>query len=504
MGYEVVTAMRLTGLGGFRCRLEGDVDSVTTRAEVAMKAEVERELKLEGEGVDLDRLGGDAIESHVFSSVYHDAPDLRLLRAGVTLRRRTENGASVWQLKLPHADARLELEEAGGPASVPASLAAVLSGLLRGQEVVPIAMLATRRSGRAVEGVEVTMDEVEVLEDDLVVRRFTEVEAELVDGPVEALDRVGRELQKLGARKGKATPRILRAVDVPERRGAGATATALEALQVMVGAQYDELLRYDPIVRVSDDAESVHKMRVAVRRLRSVLRSARPMLDKPWVRSLRNELDWLADGLGAVRDLDVLLANLGADAEKLSGTHPARTAELLHPLAEERTRAREELRERLAQARYYRLLDTVEGAASAPPTRRDDVSVEKFARKDFRRLRRSARRLASQTDVELHKTRIRGKRARYAAELAERSRGKKASRFIKAAKDFQDVLGDHQDAVVAGERLHDLALRARSTEAALLAGRLIERQGTHRRDARRNLAAVWRKLERRGKRAWLS
>jgi hypothetical protein len=60
-----------------------------------MKAAVERELKLEGgDGVDLDRLGGDPIESHRFSSVYHDVEDLRPLRAGITLRRCAENGVT--------------------------------------------------------------------------------------------------------------------------------------------------------------------------------------------------------------------------------------------------------------------------------------------------------------------------------------------------------------------------------------------------------------------------
>ncbi len=470
-----------------------------------MKAAVERELKLDGgEGVDLDRLGGDPIDSHVFSSVYHDVADLRLLRAGITLRRRTENGASVWQLKLPHDDARLEIEEPGGPSSVPASLGAALSGIVREQEVVPIATLATHRSGRRVDGVDVTLDEVEVLEDHLVVQRFTEVEAELVDGSAEALDQIGKELRKLGAKPGESRAKVTRAVDVPERAGAAKKATALEALRAMVGVQYDELLRHDPIVRVSDDAEAVHKMRVAVRRLRSVLRTARPMLDKRWVTSLRDELDWLADGLGAVRDLDVLLLTLREDAENVSGTHPARTAELLRPLEAERATAREALLERLRQPRYYRLLDTVEAAAAAPPTRRDDVKLGRLVEKEFQRLRKRGRRLESQSDGDLHKTRIRGKRARYAAELAERARGKKARRFIDAAKDLQDVLGEHQDAVVATERLDELARRTKSTEVAMLAGRLIERQGQRKRDARRRVPAVWRKVERRGKRAWLN
>jgi CHAD domain-containing protein len=469
-----------------------------------MKAAVERELKLKGEGVDFDALGGDPIDSHVFASIYHDVADLRLLRAGITLRQRTENGASLWQLKLPQDGARLELEEPGGPASVPTSLEAVLSGVVRNREVVPIATLATHRSGRRLDGVEVTVDEVEVIEDHLVVQRFTEIEAELVGGSPEALDRIGRKLLKLGAKPGDARAKVTRVVDVPERAEAGAKATALEALRVMLGVQYDELLRHDPIVRVSDDAEAVHKMRVAVRRLRSVLRTARPMLDKGWVTSLRDELDWLADRLGAVRDLDVLLVNLRADAENLSGSHPARTGELLRPLDAEWATAREALLECMRQGRYYRLLDIVEAAAAAPPTRRDDSAVGRLARKEFRRLRKRGRRLESQSDTDLHKTRIRGKRARYAAELAERSRGKKARRFIKAAKALQDVLGDHQDAVVATERLHQLARQTKSTETAVLAGRLIERQGQHKRDARRRLPAVWRDVERRGKRAWLA
>src|SRR5579871_5216600 len=92
-----------------------------------MSMTVERELKFAGD-VELDRLGGEQIEPHVFVSGYHDAADLRLLRAGITLRRRVENGVSRWQLKLPNGESRLELEEAGGPAILPPLLARVLSG----------------------------------------------------------------------------------------------------------------------------------------------------------------------------------------------------------------------------------------------------------------------------------------------------------------------------------------------------------------------------------------
>jgi CHAD domain-containing protein len=405
---------------------------------------------------------------------------------------------------VPRADASLRLEEPGPAAAAPPRLAAALSGVVREQKFVPIAELATHRSQRRVDGAEVTIDHVEAMDDHRVVRRFTEVEAELVDGPTETLDRIEGTLRELGARPGDGKLEVLRVVEVPERGRAGAKASALEALRVMVGAQYDELRRHDPIVRLSDDPEAVHKMRVAVRRLRSVLRTARPMLDEAWVGRLRDELDWLADRLGAVRDLDVLIGDLGAEAEHLPDTRPAHARKLLRPLEAERTEARKRLRECLELPRYHRLLDSVEEAADAPRARRDDLKVEQLARKDFRRLRKSGRRLDSQTDAELHKTRIRGKRARYAAELAESSRGKKATRFVKATKELQDVLGEHQDAVVAVERLHDLARHTGSTNAALLAGRLIERQEQRKRDARHDLPTAWRKVARRGKRAWPS
>ena len=64
---------------------------------------------------------------------------------------------------------------------------------------------------------------------------------------------------------------------------------------------------------------------------------------------------------------------------------------------------------------------------------------------------------------------------------------------MKAAKRLQDVLGEHQDAVVAEERLRELAAAA-SRRVALAAGRLIERQRYRRREARRDWRKAWKQL----------
>ena len=82
-----------------------------------MEALAEYERKLEApEGFELPDLGGEPLEPRVFTSVYHDTADRSLAQAGITLRRRTERGRSVWQLKLPAGDARLELDTAQRPA----------------------------------------------------------------------------------------------------------------------------------------------------------------------------------------------------------------------------------------------------------------------------------------------------------------------------------------------------------------------------------------------------
>src|SRR5829696_2877443 len=99
----------------------------------------------------LDGLDGvatvDPPVEHGLEAVYHDAPDLRLLRARVTLRRRTGGPDAGWHLKLPAGAARRELHAPLGRAvkKPPRALVAPVSGLLRGAPTGPVAILRTRR-----------------------------------------------------------------------------------------------------------------------------------------------------------------------------------------------------------------------------------------------------------------------------------------------------------------------------------------------------------------------
>jgi hypothetical protein len=71
-----------------------------------MKQSLEREVKLDvGPSFRLPRLPGRPFSPRVFVSRYHDTPDHRLARAGVTVRCRTEGRRHRWQVKLPRGAA---------------------------------------------------------------------------------------------------------------------------------------------------------------------------------------------------------------------------------------------------------------------------------------------------------------------------------------------------------------------------------------------------------------
>jgi CHAD domain-containing protein len=147
-------------------------------------------------------------------------------------------------------------------------------------------------------------------------------------------------------------------------------------------------------------------------------------------------------------------------------------------LEEERASKRAELVDALDSERYTTLLDSFADAIAALPDLDAPDGLRPIAAHMLRRLRKAADELPEEPgDDELHALRIRAKRARYAAELAG---GKKLEPYVDALKRVQDVIGEHQDAVVAEQRLRAVV----KPQTAVAAGRLIERE-RERRLARR-------------------
>ena len=121
---------------------------------------------------------------------------------------------------------------------------------------------------------------------------------------------------------------------------------------------------------------------------------------------------------------------------------------------------------------------------------------------DFKRLDKAASKLGNMPSSEsLHRVRIRAKRARYAAEVAEPLVGKPARRFVSRAKKFQDVAGEHQDAVVAEQTLRGLVRS--EPQLTFVAGRLVERQRERAAGARKDVRKALKKLRQDGKRMFV-
>jgi CHAD domain-containing protein len=472
----------------------------------------ERELKLTiPADFSLPELPGEPLEPRTLTSTYFDTPDRALARAGITLRRRVENRKGVWQLKLPGKGERLELESPGGPAAPPADLADLLVGVLRGRGLERAAVLRTRRTGmraqvdgRAV--ADVTVDRVAVLDGRRVRESFVELEAEALDSDgAGALPDLGRALEQAGASPGDGRPKAFRAMGfVPlEPAAPPRDAPALEHVRAAVARQVDALLAHDPGTRFGEDPEELHQLRVATRRLRAILRAARDLLEPTWSEALRTELSWLASALGPVRDLDVLIERMREEIEGLEPGERRAAARFVALLDEDRDAVRGALLEAMSSPRYFQLLERLEAAAVAPHALESELSLQAIAAGEFRKLRKAVKALPPEPpDDELHAVRIRGKRARYAAELAEGAVGKPARRFVQDAKRFQDIVGEHQDAVVAEERIRDLLGRTGGAQAHLAAGRLIERERARRREARTAFHGAWDALEKSGKKAW--
>jgi CHAD domain-containing protein len=495
---------------------------------------VEREVKLgAGPAFHLPDLSGvvagaavTAPEAMRLETVYYDTPDLRLARWGVSLRFRAGEG---WTLKLPGLQnggllERDELTFQGGAKRPPEPALAVVRAYVRRAELVPVARLSTlRRRVRLIDAAgerlaEVVDDEVSVRDGRRVAARFREIEVEVGaangddagDGLVAPL--VAR-LRGAGAGAPDPTPKHIRALgpramEPPEvaPQPIAPETPARDVIRHVLAESVAALLQHDPVVRIGTDPEGVHQARVSTRKLRSNLRTFGPLLDAEWTEPLRAELGWLAIGLGAVRDREVLLDRLRDRTKSLPAADQRSASSLLQLLETDIETVRKKLLADLDSTRYVDLLERLVAAAHAPMTMPDadqpaSTLLPALATGPWRRLRSATRQLPKNpTDAELHRIRILAKRARYAAEAVEPVAGAAAESFARAAAKLQTVLGEHQDSVTAQAWLRAARVTGRR---AFVAGELIAMEHVAAEKSRAQWPKAWRALDRKRLRGWM-
>jgi triphosphatase len=279
-----------------------------------------------------------------------------------------------------------------------------------------------------------------------------------------------------------------------------------EALALALGHLTEVMLWHAPAARAGATPEGVHQMRVAMRRLRSLLRVFRPACDGAALRGFDARLKALAGVLGPARDWDVWLGGLGAEIAAALPDEP-RIAGLLRAAREAREAAYAALRPvldgpelRLAAWDAVALMETRPWRAETDEDAagRRDGTLAAFAAgvldKRWRRIAGAGEAIADLPDAEFHALRIEAKRMRYAAELfAPLSGRKRARRFLSRLAEVQDAFGLANDAVVAHGLME--ALTRGGTPSLAWAGGVAEGWALARaRRARRKASAAWQDL----------
>ena len=300
------------------------------------------------------------------------------------------------------------------------------------------------------------------------------------------LDVLVDELSGAGAEPGSGAPKLFRALGREPEAGRGGN-TPFEKLRVRLRDAAPRSRASRSRHTAWPDPESLHDMRVAVRRFRALLRTGRPLL--------------------------------------LTDTRGARRA-----VARARRRTRRRSRPRCSPER---LGD--EAPSSASPTSRREAAPHSTLPRASEDKRRRLRSCSARTPTSrcsttpplrstrsnratpgCHSTSWRPRRRERSARLSAPSRPSRATtsstrcgrpsneratppsspgrrEIVRRAKALQDVLGEHQDAVVASQRLRELAANAPG-EQALAAGRLVEREDEQPRRRARAVAGAWKRL----------
>lgn len=425
------------------------------------------------------------------SSVYYDTPDLALRNLGIGIRVRRAGRRYLQTIKLPSGtgaalqrhheievvlpDERFDLGRIADP-----RLRRLFAKKHIGPRLEPVfttdirRTLWTFRHGGAV--IELALDRGEIQGDGRTMP-VSEIELELKGGKTSGIYRAALALaERLPLRiewrtksargyglAADATPAAGRAQPIRLDRGM----TPIEAFGAIARACVTQLGQNEAAALDGRDIEGVHQMRVALRRLRSLVGAYRDQMDDACHAELSRELRWLQQSLSPARDWDVLRAYTLPPLQRRLPDEAA-LGRLAAVAEARRDAAYGVVRETVGSPRYMALLLRVglsvetgdwvaKGAAAEPLARPVRRFADRLLGKRHRRLRKLGRR-TDLSEIELHRLRLFGKKMRYVADFFRSLYPPKAAQaYIAALSEMQDRLGSLNDAVVTDMVLAGLA-----------------------------------------------
>jgi len=120
------------------------------------------------------------------------------------------------------------------------------------------------------------------------------------------------------------------------------------AMTALIAPRWERVWADLDRLRTSDDADAIHDIRVASRRLRAAMDVAAPCYPAEWYAPLHRTARDITSALGDVRDRDVIIGALGKDRERAGDEDRPAFDALLARVEHERTLARRSMREFLA------------------------------------------------------------------------------------------------------------------------------------------------------------
>ena len=492
---------------------------------------------------------GYGVEPHANQTIvdrYFDTPDWTIFRAGWGYRLRDSNGKQTLALKgLGLRDSAIQVREEieqrllvshNRLSALPSGpVQNRLAGLLGTRKVRELFVVRNQRSVYMLSSpdeppstvIELAIDQVQISGDPHAklapgVLNFGEIELELKRGSQEPLVQLAGLLPKkvdiLPARLNKFQ-RGLQTTGLSAPTETTTPQHPLSPTDPLIQLAYYHLAQQARILRLQQpraweglEPEGVHQMRVAMRHIRAALRVFREVLPARTVVGLNAEFRWAARVLGEVRDLDVYRENLTHYMEAIPADDAAHLALYERHLAEEWQHSRRRLIKTFSSRRYIRLMERFKRFVQRGPSA---VALRQFGAiricdaaapavdRNLRQLLKRGRAIEPDSPAELlHALRIRGKRLRYLLEFLRevyKAFGDPLKKPIDAIKQLQDVLGNHQDACVASERLRDYAqavpLRKTDRRLLLALGQLISSQDQHAAAEHHRFGKVWRRFE---------
>ena len=497
-----------------------------------MSAPREIELKLEVPANSVARLnrssvlnGGKAASRKpaTLVSVYFDTKKLKLRNSGLSLRVRRIGRQRVQTLKEEsgHSDslvARHEWEqEIGGKqpeldALQHTTLEPLLGKKLR-RRLIPLFETRIQRTVYPIHKgdseIELTVDRGKI-EAGSRSSSLCEVELELKRGELADLFRTARELAKQVPAQLAVTSKAERGYSLlagnePEAIKAAPVAltpdSSCEASFRMIARACLRQLVANRSAMLGGDAEGLHQMRVALRRLRATISLFSDMLADSQTQEMKAQFKWISGELGPAREFDVFFRRVLLPVAHDKPERPG-VAVLSDDLQQKREEAFHRAHTAVESARFRGLMidtaawieagDWSRNADDGPCTLRQKPIAALAADELSRRWKTILKRGVRIKDLDAqrrHKLRIQAKKLRYASEFfAGAFPGKKPRQcredFLTGLERLQDALGDLNDITVhegLTERIADTQEtngkgRRGRAKKAFAAGRLAGRE----------------------------